>query len=141
MTAGLAAGYGMFCHVAGRFLYPAHDAPKRWVYVTDVARMKAGDSLEYRTPDGASVSVTRRGSGGGVEDFAALGNVCPHLGCHVHWESQNARYFCPCHNGAFDPSGKATAGPPAEAGQSLPSFPLKVEGGLLFIQIVDSERA
>ena len=45
------------------------------------------------------------------------------------------RFFCPCHNGAFDPQGRATEGPPAAAEQSLTRFPLKVENGLLYIQV------
>jgi Rieske Fe-S protein len=135
MAAGLVGGYGTFCHIAGRFLYPAARRKTRWLHAGDASRMNVGDSIEYRLPDGATVAITRRGATGNSDDFAALGNVCPHLGCHVHWESQNHRFFCPCHNGAFDPGGKATAGPPAEAGQVLPRFPLKVENGLLFIEV------
>jgi Rieske Fe-S protein len=56
----------------------------------------------------------------------------------VHWQSQDSRFFCPCHNGAFDPTGKAIAGPPAEAGQSLPRYPVRVESGMVFIEIPDS---
>jgi len=67
--------------------------------------------------------------------------VCPHLGCQVHWEPQNDRFFCPCHNGVFSPDGVATAGPPAEAGQSLLEYPLKVEGNLLFIEVAQSVLA
>ena len=68
-------------------------------------------------------------------DFIALSSVCPHLGCRVHWQSQESRFFCPCHNGSFDPQGKPTGGPPLAAGQSLPKYPLKVEHGLLFIEM------
>ncbi len=65
----------------------------------------------------------------------ALSSTCPHLGCKVHWEAPENRFFCPCHNGAFDPSGRAIAGPPAEAGQSLGRYPLRIEGGLLYIEV------
>ena len=51
------------------------------------------------------------------------------------WEPQNNRYFCPCHNGTFDPSGKATGGPPGDAGQSLPRYALHVQKGLLYIDV------
>jgi hypothetical protein len=53
----------------------------------------------------------------------------------VHREPANNRYFCPCHNGVFDPAGVATSGPPADAGQSLVEYPLKVERALLFIEV------
>ncbi len=135
MAGGLAAGYGTFALFAGRFLYPARPAETGWLFVADLSSFKPRDSLVYRTPAGAPVAVARRGSAGGADDFLALSSTCPHLGCQVHWEAQNNRFFCPCHNGVFDPSGKATAGPPADAGQSLLRYPLKVENGLLFILV------
>jgi len=135
MTGGLVAGYGTFAMMAGRYLYPAHPADTSWLFVQDLRSLKAGDSLVYRTPAGATVAVARLGSAGTDADFLALSSTCPHLGCQVHWESQNNRFFCPCHNGAFDPSGKAIAGPPADAGQSLLRYPLKVENGLLYIRV------
>ncbi|REJ93270.1 MAG: ubiquinol-cytochrome c reductase iron-sulfur subunit, partial [Planctomycetota bacterium] len=71
---------------------------------------------------------------GNAGDFVALSSICPHLGCQVHWESQNDRFFCPCHNGAFDAAGQPLSGPPKDDNQPLPQFPLKVENNLLFIQ-------
>jgi Rieske Fe-S protein len=56
------------------------------------------------------------------------------LGCQVHWEEKNDRFFCPCHNGAFDRTGVATEGPPALAKQTLKEFKLQVVNGLLFIE-------
>jgi Rieske Fe-S protein len=135
MGAGLAASYGALALMAGRFLYPARGEPKAWLYLAEAGRMAAGDSFIYRAPDGASIAVARVGSSGQTDDFLALSSVCPHLGCQVHWEAQNNRFFCPCHNGAFDPTGKATAGPPAAAGQSLSRYPLKLEEGLLYIEV------
>ncbi|MBI3273076.1 MAG: Rieske 2Fe-2S domain-containing protein [Planctomycetes bacterium] len=135
MAGGLAAGYGTFAAMAGRFLYPPHPTARGWLFVSDAASLKVGDSVVYRTPAGAPVVVARMAATGGVNDFLALSSTCPHLGCQVHWEAQNNRFFCPCHNGVFDPTGKATAGPPAEAGQSLPRYPLKVDRGLLYIEV------
>ncbi len=135
MVGGLLAGYGAFAAIAGRFLYPARGAHKGWMFVGDLETFQPGQSLIYRTPGGAPVSIARVGSKGTAEDFIALSSTCPHLGCQVHWEGQKNRFFCPCHNGVFDPTGKATEGPPAEAGQSLPRFPLEVRNGLLFIEV------
>ena len=135
MAGGLLSGYGAFAAIIARYLYPARPASKGWLYVTDLARLKVGDSLVFRTPAGSSATIARRGEAGGAEDFVALSSTCPHLGCQVHWEANNGRFFCPCHNGIFDPSGKATGGPPGEAGQSLPRYPLKVDKGLLFIEV------
>ena len=135
MAGGLIAGYGGFGLIAGRFLYPAGGAMTRWMFVSTVDRIKPGDSIDYRTPAGAGIAVTRLGDSGTIEDFIALSKICPHLGCLVHWEAQNNRFFCPCHNGVFDPSGKATAGPPAKAGQWLAQYSLKIEKGRLFIEV------
>ncbi|MBI3097431.1 MAG: ubiquinol-cytochrome c reductase iron-sulfur subunit [Planctomycetes bacterium] len=135
MTAGLLGGYGAFGAIAARFLYPAGPRRRAWMFVVDLASMKPGDSRSYVSPAGESVALARTGNAGTVDDFIALSSTCPHLGCQVHWEAQNSRFFCPCHNGTFDPSGRATGGPPADAGQSLLKYPLKVEGGLLYIEV------
>lgn len=135
MAGGLVAGYGAFGAMAARFLFPARPALRGWVYVSDVRSFPVGASMVFRTPEGAPVAVARRGNTGTVDDFLALSSTCPHLGCQVHWEPHHNRFFCPCHNGVFDPSGRAVAGPPAEAGQSLLRYPLKIEGGLLYIEV------
>lgn len=135
MGTGLVAGYGSFGAIAARFLYPAGPPNARWQFVISVARFPATGSLAYTTPGGATVTVARHGEGDAQEDFIALSSTCPHLGCQVHWEPQNNRFFCPCHNGTFDASGRGTGGPPGDAGLSLPEYPLRVERGLLFIEV------
>ncbi len=135
MFGGLVASYGTFAAMAGRFLYPLKPRDRSWLYVTEVSRLKPGESLVYVAPTGEKIAIARRSGTGKVEDFLALSSVCPHLGCQVHWQGAQNRFFCPCHNGVFDPTGKAMEGPPAEAGQSLPNFPLKIEGSLLYILV------
>lgn len=140
MTGGLFCGYGAFAAVAGRFLYPTAEGNQGWVFVAELLSMQPGDSLVFRTPTGATATIARSRRGD-ASDFIALSSTCPHLGCRVIWEPQQSRFFCPCHNGTFAPSGKATGGPPAKAGQSLKPYPLKVAGGLLFIQVPLAELA
>lgn len=135
MAAGLLAGYGALAALALRYLYPAKPVSKRWIYVTQLSRMKRDETLVFRTPTGETVNVTRKAEGGTASDFVALSSVCPHLGCQVHWEAQNERYFCPCHNGVFDPAGVGVSGPPGDAGQSLARYDLKVDGGLLYVHV------
>ncbi len=141
MFTGLAGGYGAFAYIAGRFLYPVRSGNKNWLFVTQVKRMKVGDNLLYRLPSGETINITRQGKVGSAEDFIALSSTCPHLGCHVHWEPQHERYFCPCHNGTFDALGKGIGGPPGEAGQSLPRYRLKIEKRLLFIEDLSTSLA
>lgn len=125
----------------GRFLFPARPPARGWMFVAEEDRLAPGESLRFQTPAGATVNVTRRGEAQSADAFIALSSVCPHLGCQVHWEPQNDRFFCPCHNGVFSPDGTGIGGPPGDAGQSLSSYPLKVEGGLLYIEVDQGELA
>lgn len=139
VVAALAGAYGGLAAFFGRFLYPAGPPSQAWLYVCEVGRLATGESLTYLTPAGATVAVARRDAAAALDSFIALSSTCPHLGCQVHWEAQNNRFFCPCHSGVFEPGGRAIAGPPAKAGQSLLRYPLKIENGLLFIEVpVDS---
>jgi len=134
MGGGLIAGYGCLAVYAGRYLYPSSGDDVAWQYVAVADEVDMGQSIEYVAPTGAKVVVARQGKGNTAEDFIALSSVCPHLGCQVHWEPQNDRFFCPCHNGVFTPQGEPVSGPPAAADQHLVRFPLKVEEGLLYIE-------
>ena len=135
MVTGIVAGYGSCAAIAARFLYPPGKEAQRWVFVADVNRIPPGGSLLFSAPSGATINVARQGELGDATDFIALSSVCPHLGCQVHWEGHNSRFFCPCHNGVFDPTGEATEGPPAEAGQSLDRYDLEVREGGLYIAL------
>jgi len=135
MVAGLVGGYGAFAAIAGRFLYPSRTGDVLWQFVTDADSIKVGQAIRYRGPSGETINIARHSRNGDAGDFTALSSTCPHLGCQVRWEGQNNRFFCPCHNGVFDPTGIAVEGPPADAGQSLPQYELKVENGLLHIAV------
>jgi len=135
MAGGLLAGYGMLGAHATRFLYPANAGASIWQYVCRAEDLSVGESLPFEMPGGAKVVVARQAEGDEADAFIALSSVCPHLGCKVHWEAVNDRFFCPCHNGAFDASGNPTEGPPASANQSLTRYELSVENGLLMINV------
>jgi len=139
MGAGLLGGYGFFAWVGSRFMLPANSGRRQRLFVTELDAVDVGSTLLYLTPDGRTVNITRRAKENAAADFVALSSTCPHLGCQVHWEGQNNRYFCPCHNGTFDPSGKATGGPPGDAGQSLPRYELAADAGLLYILVPAEE--
>ena len=142
MGAGLAGSYGTFGVMAGQYFFPSGDN-KTWLFVSNAKSFESGTSLDFESPNGVKVTITRNDEAAGegptadptAEDYLALSSVCPHLGCRVHWEGHNDRFFCPCHNGVFDPSGKATGGPPAADGQDLPQYPLKIVNGALYIEM------
>ncbi len=135
MAGSLAASYGTLAVYALRYLYPAGPPRKSWMFVIDLGVMEVGDSLEWEAPSGERIVIARRGNNETGDDFIALSSICPHLGCQVKWQPHENRFFCPCHNGVFNSQGKAVEGPPAKAGQSLAHYPLKVEDGLLFIEV------
>ncbi|ANM31380.1 hypothetical protein ABI59_20095 [Acidobacteria bacterium Mor1] len=135
MLLGLAGAYGGFAAIAARFLYPAKPRDTRWTFVAEIDRFKAGDSVIFQGPSGETINIARQRESGEVDDFIALSSTCPHLGCQVFWEGDKSRFFCPCHNGIFDASGKGVGGPPGDSGQSLPRYQLKLEGALLFIEL------
>ena len=135
MAGGLVAGYGACAAMGVRYLYPASSSRKAWLFVARTSELAEGGALSFKAPTGARIAIARQGSAGTVDDFVALSSTCPHLGCQVHWEPQNDRFFCPCHNGVFDPGGAPVSGPPADSNQSLPRYPLKVQDGSLFIEV------
>lgn len=134
-VSSLTAAYGSLVAIFLRYLFPLQRDKRSWVYVARLDQIKNGGSLSYKAPNGTSIEIVRRSITGKTRDFLALSNVCPQLGCRVHWEGHNNRFFCPCHNGVFNEVGKAIAGPPAKANQSLQQFPLKARKGLLYIYV------
>ncbi|MEE9259358.1 MAG: Rieske 2Fe-2S domain-containing protein, partial [Nitrospinaceae bacterium] len=48
------------------------------------------------------------------EGFSAFDAACTHLGCIVKWVRNEKIFYCPCHAGKFDVTGKVTSGPPPE---------------------------
>ncbi len=135
MSVGVVGGYGTLGYMLGNFVYPSGESNRGWMFVCTLDTLAPGASLDFTAPDGAKIVVARQESGETAESFLALSSVCPHLGCQVHWESQDQRFFCPCHNGAFDRQGNPLSGPPKAANQSLIRFPLKVEQGLLYVEV------
>lgn len=141
MVAALVAAYGTLAAMAGRFLYPPRPRGKQWLYIAETRRIPVGGAFAFRTPDGTPLNIAHLGAGEEAGDFVALSSVCPHLGCQVHWESLREEFVCPCHNGIFNAEGVPLSGPPADAGQDLARFPLRVRRGLLFAEVPEPDPA
>jgi Rieske Fe-S protein len=135
MWGGAALGYGLGAVHFLRFLVPLGDkVPMREMFVGTVSQLKVGESQTIRTPDGDTYVMARTGE----QSFRVLSDVCPHLGCRVHWVARDNHFFCPCHMGVFNAEGVATAGPPAEAGQNLTQLETRVADGKVFVMIKES---
>ncbi len=131
MWGGLVVSYGTGLFFALRYVYPRRAQRRlRTIFFAPAADLPPGASKTYTLPDGNQALVTNTGL-----EVVALSNICPHLGCKVHWEVRNQRFFCPCHGGVFDNDGVATAGPPAAEGQNLKKFPIRRVGNNLFLEV------
>ena len=134
MWSSVAVGYGIGAFQFLRYLVPlGQKATYRELFVGPVDQLEVGQSRTVRAPNGDSYVMART-----PEGFRVLSDVCPHLGCRVHWEPANDRFFCPCHAGVFDPAGKAIAGPPAEASQDLDRLETIVRGNSVFVLIKEA---
>ena len=132
MTHGTIAGMLLSDLIVGR--------PNPWASLYSPSRltiMAAGRFLEenlnvaqqfaaWITPgDVSSVDLIPKGQGAIVRDglsklavyrdphgvLHACSAVCPHLGCLVNWNSNDATWDCPCHGSRFDSSGHVICGP------------------------------
>ena len=134
MWGGLALGYGIGAYHFIRYLVPMGAGVKyREMFAGPVDGLSVGQSKTIRTPRGESFVMARTPDG-----FRVLSDVCPHLGCRVHWDPQAKQFICPCHMGIFDAEGKAVAGPPFDAGQRLEQLETTVRGNSVFVLIKES---
>ena len=68
--------------------------------------LKNGDGAIVR--DGLEKVAAYRDSHGKLHKHSAM---CTHIGCHVHWNSFERCWDCPCHGSQFAPDGTALNGP------------------------------
>jgi len=130
----LTAAYGLLASYGLRFLYPRKKASvAREIFVATTAQIQPGKPLTWTAPNGQNILIHRTG-----DEYLALSNICPHLGCKVHWEQAENRFFCPCHAGAFDKNGVATSGPPKAMGKNLQRYDLVVNGQAIFLKWEDA---
>ncbi len=72
------------------------------------------------------------------DEFKVFSGVCTHLGCIIKWEQDKHRFFCPCHQGVFDETGKVVSGPPPKP---LDEFKVEVERNLVYVYVQDKVRS
>jgi Rieske Fe-S protein len=70
----------------------------------------------------------------GDQAITVLSSICPHLGCPINWHPEESRFFCPCHGGVFDASGKHIAGPPP---RGMDALDFEVRAGRLWVRWQD----
>jgi len=136
----LGATYGLFASFAVRFVFPKREAPRRSrIFIAFSHEIDQGDSRAVPMPSGDQLLISNTGriNPETGNSFIAFSNSCPHLGCKVHWESDEERFVCPCHQGIFDPSGRAISGPPAQSGSDLKPYEIEVAGQSIYAIVED----
>jgi len=109
-----------------------------WVRLGAISKVELGSPTLFKTTierqtgwitDQEEVSAYVLSEDG--QNYAAMSNICTHLGCRVRWIAEQEKFFCPCHNGVFGKDGSVISGPPP---RPLDRFETKVENGALFIR-------
>lgn len=84
-----------------------------------------------RTVNSYGVYITKQSETTAI----VFSNQCTHLACRVTWKSDEKIYFCPCHNGLFNPKGEVVSGPPP---RPLTEYESKVEEGILYFYFTEA---
>lgn len=88
--------------------------------------LRDGEARYFTYPEGEQAVLVRTRSG----ELVAYSQQCTHLSCAVVYQGEANRFFCPCHDGAFDvASGVPIAGPPR---RPLPRIRLERAGGVVY---------
>lgn len=100
---------------------------KTWdVNLGSIERIPAGQGLCYRV-EGQRIAVFRTRDG----DVRAIENTCPHAkGPLSEGLIGDGKVVCPLHGHSFD----LTTGKGSALNESVRTFPVRVENGMLFIE-------
>jgi len=95
--------------------------------IVPIDQIVAGKPIYFRYPGPDDEAVLLKLPNRGL---VAYSQKCTHLSCAVYYQAVQARLFCPCHEGVFDPvTGDPVAGPPQ---RPLPRIILQQRGNLLY---------
>ena len=120
--------------IVARYIYPLKGIRRtRRIFLAPSSDIPAGKGRPYTLPDGSTALVTDTGT-----EVVALSDICPHLGCKVHYESTQGQFLCPCHGGVFEKDGTAIAGPPADEHKNLKRYSVAKVGDNLFLDFEET---
>ncbi|NJD01920.1 MAG: ubiquinol-cytochrome c reductase iron-sulfur subunit [Ruminiclostridium sp.] len=138
---------GIAAAVVGSLLYPlagftaspALSAGKEeWIAIGNIKDFVLNEPMKveysYKKQDGWMTVEQKRNCWVVAKDgesFDIFDPRCTHLGCAYHWEKDKNQFYCPCHGGKFDISGKVLGGPPP---RPLDRVDFKIDGEKLLIK-------
>lgn len=140
-VAGGVVGCGALAVPTARFLLsPARGGASagRWIAAGRLDALREGEprrvalvadrrdawTLEKQVELGA-VWLLREG-----DALRAWSATCPHLGCAVGLSPSGPGFYCPCHDSAFDASGRRLSGP---SPRDLDSLDTRVQDGVVLV--------
>ncbi len=141
LVASLTVTYGTITAYALGFIFPSRRPSKPLrIFIGFSNEIGVGESKSLTLPSGDQMIVSNTGSinPNTGTPFLGFSNRCPHLGCRVHWDRKEHQFFCPCHQGVFDPTGVAVSGPPAKAGQKLKPYAIEMDGASMYAVVEDA---
>jgi Rieske Fe-S protein len=107
------------------FPQPKATAPK---FVARVEEVQVGGYKLFAYPTEHHPAILVRLS---ESEFAAYSQACTHLMCPVHYQHEQRKFYCPCHEGFFSAEdGRVLAGPPPRA---LPRYPVERRGDEIWV--------
>ncbi len=128
----LLVAIGMFFRNLWEYIYPPREKKKYHKYlVAKIDSVPVGKAKEIKlgkTP----VFVVHLPDG-----YRVFSGICTHLGCIVRWEEEKQRFFCPCHKGIYDKTGKVIGGPPP---RPLDQYKVEVDKNLVYIYVESKTR-
>lgn len=128
MTLGLVASLGTAAYYGIRTLVPAVKKAKFTdVLVGNIKELPVNSSKEFIDNQGKKAILVNNG-----KEIKAFSKICTHLGCEVEWQGEKKQFFCPCHKGFFDASGKNIAGPPP---RPLDEYKVAIKDDNIFVAL------
>ncbi len=98
-----------------KFVHENADVLKKWVgkflpadKLKELAALTPGDGNVVRF-ENETIALYKSEEG----ELKALSPTCPHMGCHVGWNSAEKTWDCPCHGARYAVDGTMITGPAA----------------------------
>ncbi len=129
----LVLGFLGISKISVDFLNPeTGNAKIRKIFAISLEDINIGESRNMTDLKGKEFLLIRTGE----KKVKALSTTCTHLGCTVYWQQDKNRFYCPCHQGVFNPDGEVVSGPPPK---KLNSYDTEIIGNNVYIYLKDKE--
>ncbi len=114
-------------YALARFAFPTLGKEPDFVVLNAADFLDIPDNSVKPFPWGGKLGLVFKNAEG--KTFALKG-VCTHMECNVTYKPEDRKFYCPCHKGWFDETGRNIGGPPPKP---LEFFEMKVEGKKLIV--------